>query len=195
MADEKQELATTETVEAEEAKHSTKQAYVPVVTPATVESPEDETDNPEEPYLASDMYKRIITLINHFEEDLPETMQAGGRLVSSGNITFSIQDVGFWDPNMIVFYGELSDGSAVELVQHISQLNLLLVAVPRKNPSQPRRVIGFNLKNEPDIVEDTDEDEDLPDLSETPLEDASDDFDEDNDDDDDTIAPDTSLKR
>ena len=86
---------------------------------------------------------------------VPDDMQAGGRLVSAGDITFSIQDIGYWDPNMIVFYGELSDGSAVELVQHISQLNLLLVAVPRHDDiEKPRRIIGFNRKNEPDIATD-----------------------------------------
>lgn len=114
----------------------------------------DEEEDPETPYLASDMYKRVVTLINKFEEDLPDDLQAGGRLVSAGNITFSIQDVGYWDPNMIVFYGELEDGSRVELVQHLSQLNLLLVAVKRTNPEEPRRVIGFTTSPEPDIEED-----------------------------------------
>ena len=117
------------------------------------------TDNEEsgdgQLHLASDMYDRLVALINHFEKGLPEDMQAGGRLVSAGDVTFSIQDIGYWDPDMIVFYGELSDGSAVELVQHISQLNLLLVAVPRKDDiKKPRRIIGFNQKNEPDIAED-----------------------------------------
>lgn len=111
-------------------------------------APTPETDDPEAPYLASDMYQRIVALINNFESELPDTMQAGGRLVSAGDITFSIQDIGYWDPNMIVFYGELSDGSAVELVQHLSQLNLLLVAVPRQDDIQkPRRVIGFTQKS------------------------------------------------
>lgn len=110
-----------------------------------------EDEDPETPYLASDMYRRIVALINNFESDMPDDMQAGGRLVSAGNITFSIQDVGFWDPNMIVFYGELSDGSHVELVQHLSQLNLLLVAVKRTDDTdKPRRIIGFTTKDEPD---------------------------------------------
>lgn len=110
-----------------------------------------EEEDPETPYLASDMYRRIVALINNFESDMPDDMQAGGRLVSAGNITFSIQDVGFWDPNMIVFYGELSDGSHVELVQHLSQLNLLLVAVKRTDDTdKPRRIIGFTTKDEPD---------------------------------------------
>lgn len=121
-------------------------------------APTPETDDPEAPYLASDMYQRIVALINNFESELPDTMQAGGRLVSAGDITFSIQDIGYWDPNMIVFYGELSDGSAVELIQHLSQLNLLLVAVPRQDDIQkPRRVIGFTQKAEPDIIHDAED--------------------------------------
>ena len=121
-------------------------------------APTPETDDPEAPYLASDMYQRIVALINNFESELPDTMQAGGRLVSAGDITFSIQDIGYWDPNMIVFYGELSDGSAVELVQHLPQLNLLLVAVPRQDDIQkPRRVIGFTQKAEPDIIHDAED--------------------------------------
>lgn len=116
---------------------------------APLDTAEDE--DPETPYLASDMYRRIVALINNFESDMPDDMQAGSRLVSAGNITFSIQDVGFWDPNMIVFYGELSDGSHVELVQHLSQLNLLLVAVKRTDDTdKPRRIIGFTTKDEPD---------------------------------------------
>lgn len=116
---------------------------------APLDTAEDE--DPETPYLASDMYRRIVALINNFESDMPDDMQAGGRLVSAGNITFSIQDVGFWDPNMIVFYGELSDGSHVELVQHLSQLNMLLVAVKRTDDTdKPRRIIGFTTKDEPD---------------------------------------------
>ena len=125
-----------------------------ILQPGAV-SEEEEDEDPEAPYLASDMYQRIVALINNFESGLPDDMQAGGRLVSAGDITFSIQDIGYWDPNMIVFYGELSDGSAVELVQHISQLNVLLVAVPRKDDiEKPRRIIGFNRKNEPDIATD-----------------------------------------
>ncbi len=120
--------------------------------------PTDESaEDSETSYMASDMYQRIVALINNFEADLPDTLQAGGRLVSAGDITFSIQDIGYWDPNLIVFYGELSDGSSVELVQHISQLNLLLVAVPRHDdPQTPRRVIGFTTKDEPDTTEDSD---------------------------------------
>ena len=96
-------------------------------------------------HLADWMYERVVKKITEFEESIPDNMQAGGRFVSSANgYTFSIDDVGYWNPDMIVFYGTGPDGAKVELLQHTSQLNLLLVAVPRTDDlSKPRRKIGF----------------------------------------------------
>ena len=88
------------------------------------------------------MYKRLVDTINDFEKNLSNDFQAGGRLISSQDIVFSIDNIGYWGPDMIIFYGTLSNGSQVELIQHISQLNLLLVAVPRTDDtSKPRRKI------------------------------------------------------
>lgn len=98
----------------------------------------------EDPHLAEWMYKRVVEQINEFETTLSENMQAGGSLVSSNNFTFSIDDVGFWNPDMVIFYGRGKNGEALRLLQHTSQLNLLLVAVPRTDDlSKPRRKIGF----------------------------------------------------
>ena len=100
------------------------------------------------PEYAEWMHKRLVELINDFEADLPDDMQAGGRLVAFGGTTISIDDVGFWNPNLIVFDGTLLDpgGGKIQLVQHTSQLSILLVAVPRLDTSKPRRVIGFSLE-------------------------------------------------
>ena len=96
------------------------------------------------PGLASLLCKHIINRINEFEKDIPDNMQAGGRFVSaSDGFTFSINDVCYSNPNLLVFYGQ-SNGCSVQLLQHITQLNLLLVAVPRTDDlSKPRRKIGF----------------------------------------------------
>lgn len=101
--------------------------------------------SPDEPYLAKWMYERVVEQIARFEESIPDNMQAGGRFVSSANgYTFSIDDVSYWNPDMLMFYGTGPDGAKVELLQHTSQLNLLLVAVPRTDDlSKPRRRIGF----------------------------------------------------
>ncbi|WP_294151755.1 DUF6173 family protein [uncultured Selenomonas sp.] len=100
---------------------------------------------PNDARLASWMYERVVRHINRFESTLPDDMQAGGRFVSSSNgYTFNIDDVSYWNPDMIIFSGTGPDGEKVRLLQHTSQLNLLLVAVPRKDDlSKPRRKIGF----------------------------------------------------
>lgn len=98
----------------------------------------------DDPYLAEWMYKRVIKQINDFEKSLSPELQAGGRLISSNNITFNIDDVSFHNPDMIIFHGHLKNGEVLRLLQHTSQLNLLLVAVPRTDDlSKPRRKIGF----------------------------------------------------
>ena len=100
--------------------------------------------NPHEYESAEWVYNRIVERIVKFESALPNNMQAGGRLVSSSGIVFSINDVGYYNPNILVFTGDLQTGEHIELLQHISQLSLLLVAVPRKDDvTQPRRMIGF----------------------------------------------------
>jgi len=95
---------------------------------------------------ASKLFERLVEHIVRFEENLAPELQVGGRLVSSGDITFSIEDIGFWNPDVIIFYGTLPDGSKIELVQHVSQLSVLLVAVPRKEKvTIPKRKIGFQM--------------------------------------------------
>ena len=93
---------------------------------------------------AAGMHARILKLITDFEKNLDPKLEAGVRLVSFGKtIQFHIQNVGYWNPNIIIFYGTLEDGAPVQLVQHMSQLSFLLVAMKRHNPGAPRRNIGF----------------------------------------------------
>lgn len=104
-----------------------------------------------DPSSAKSMYKRLIEQIEDFEKNLPSDMQAGGRLVSFNGINFSIDNIGYWNPDIIIFYCSDSTGNNMQLLQHTSQLNLLLVAVPRKDDvSKPRRKIGFQLQSEDD---------------------------------------------
>jgi len=94
--------------------------------------------------LAEGVCRHIIQEIIDFESNLPDDMQAGGRLVSfGGGEIFSINDIKYSNPNLIIFYGELPDGSKVRMIQHQSQLNIMLMAVPLREPDKPRRKIGF----------------------------------------------------
>jgi hypothetical protein len=90
------------------------------------------------------MYERLKKYIKEFEAQLDDDHEVGAHLVSFGHeLTFHIEDMGFHGPDIITFYGKNDRGEDVQLIQHTSQLSVLLVAM-RKQQAQPRR-IGFLL--------------------------------------------------
>jgi len=96
---------------------------------------------------AESAYKRISRYIREFEEQLDSEHEIGGRLVSHGSgTTFHIEDIGYHGPDLVTFYGIDEEGQRLQLIQHISQINILLVAV-RKTGEKARR-IGFKLGTE-----------------------------------------------
>ena len=91
------------------------------------------------------MYTRLVEYIKSFEESLDNDHEVGARLVSFGqSITFHIEDMGYYGPDIISFEGTDERGQGVQLIQHTSQLSVLLIAV-KKQAEQPRR-IGFILE-------------------------------------------------
>jgi hypothetical protein len=99
--------------------------------------------------LASEFYKRLVEMINEFDEKLDPEHEVGARLVSYGQtVLIHIEDLGYYNPSLIKFHGRLEDGSKVELIQHVSQISFLLMAVKRLNPDEPKKRIGFNTYEE-----------------------------------------------
>ncbi|MEE3718219.1 DUF6173 family protein [Tumidithrix elongata RA019] len=93
--------------------------------------------------LASEFAKQLYERIIKFDQELDAENEVGMRLVSFGQtITFHVSDVGYYNPSMILFLGN-TEGNRVELVQHVSQISFLLMALPKSNPESPKRTIGF----------------------------------------------------
>jgi hypothetical protein len=93
---------------------------------------------------ANIFYEQLVEEINEFDKSLDHTQEVGIRLVSYGNtIQFHITNIGYQNPYLIYFYGELEDGSPIQLIQHVSQISFVLMAMKRKDPEQPKRNIGF----------------------------------------------------
>jgi hypothetical protein len=98
----------------------------------------------QQPEHASEFHKRLLEYIKEFEAGLDQEHEVGMRLVSFGqSIQFAVRDIGYYNPKLICFYGELDTGSKVQLIQHVNQISFLLLALPRANPSEPKRPIGF----------------------------------------------------
>lgn len=99
---------------------------------------------PKDQNLADEFHRRLISWINDFHRGLDEDHEVGARLVSFGQtVTFHIDDIGYWNPSLISFQGKNENGESVELIQHVSQISILLVALKRVNSSEPKRPIGF----------------------------------------------------
>ena len=88
-------------------------------------------------------YQVILERIKEFEEELDDEHEVAIMLASFGqSITMSVIDIGYSNPSTLVFYGYVSNQRAT-LIQHMSQLNFLLVAVKKSDPEKPPRRIGF----------------------------------------------------
>lgn len=97
------------------------------------------------PNLASSFHEKIIEMINEFDNRLDDKHEVGMRLVSFGqSIQFHVEDLGYYNPSLIRFYGRTDEGQPLELIQHVSQISFLLRSVKRLNPEEPKKLIGFN---------------------------------------------------
>jgi hypothetical protein len=99
-----------------------------------------------QPYTAKSLFNELMARIQRFESELNQEYEVGMKLVSFGQATqFSVSHLGYTDPSIIWFAGVLSDGSSVELIQHVSQISFLLLAIQRPHPEKPKPQIGFLL--------------------------------------------------
>lgn len=108
-------------------------------TPALVEA------QPPNASPAQWMFQRLAQAIVAFEKQLDADHEVGFRLVSftEGQV-FHALDIGFWSPDLILFFGRGPDGAPMQLIQHVSQVSMLLVAAKKQTEDAPRR-IGFEI--------------------------------------------------
>ncbi|MGH1456652.1 MAG: DUF6173 family protein [Alphaproteobacteria bacterium] len=103
---------------------------------------------------AQSTFERLSHYIMSFEESLDDNHEVGGRMVSFGsNLQFHITSIGYYEPDIICFYGLNKKGEKMQLIQHVSQLSVLLVAVKKMNKKQKPRRIGFDLAQSVKIIE------------------------------------------
>lgn len=90
-------------------------------------------------------FVRLSKMIAAFEQSLDKDEEIGARMVGMpGDGVMQIDDIGFWGPDLILFFGKNADGKPVRLVQHHTQANVVLEA-RRKPEERPARRIGFQL--------------------------------------------------
>ena len=90
-------------------------------------------------------YDRIAIYIRNFEAQLDTSQEIAVGFAGSDAGVLKIEGLGFYDPDIISFYGHDENGAKTQLIQHVTQLSVLLRAVPKSTPESPPRRIGFRL--------------------------------------------------
>jgi hypothetical protein len=97
---------------------------------------------------ASEFYDRLQKRITDFDASLDDKHEVGVRLVNFGQtVMFHLESLGYWNPSLISFSGITDNGDPVELIQHVSQISVLLMKMPRRDPERPKCPIGFCATN------------------------------------------------
>jgi hypothetical protein len=118
-------------------------------TPATVEQKPLPTALAKQPAEqkrpAQWAYERLILYIQNFEEQLDDEQEIAVGFAGGSSGVLRIEGIGFFDPDIVTFYGADADGTKTQLIQHVSQLAVTLRALPKQTEQTKATRIGFRL--------------------------------------------------
>ena len=98
--------------------------------------------------LADYTHEVVLKRIKEFEESLDDDHEVALKLASFGqSVTMNVTGLGYSNPSTLVFHGYVG-GQSATLIQHLSQLNFLLLSVKKADPAMPPRRIGFAAPSE-----------------------------------------------
>lgn len=98
-------------------------------------------------------YERLILYIQNFEEQLDSEHEAAMGFTGATAGVMRIEGIGYFDPDIITFYGSDEAGTKTQLIQHVSQLGVTLRAVPKPESESAARRIGFRMSDDADEAE------------------------------------------
>lgn len=110
--------------------------------PSTVRTPPDRKSP------AKWAYERLILYIKNFEDQLDSEHEIAMGFTGASAGVLRIEGIGYFDPDIVTFFGADADGTRTQLIQHVSQLNVILRALPKRPEEASPRRIGFRLAQE-----------------------------------------------
>ena len=90
-------------------------------------------------------YERIIMYLKNFEESLDNEHEVAMGFTGGDAGVLRIEGMGYFPPDVVTFYGSDPTGAKTQLIQHVSQLNVMLRALPKAVEQEEPRRIGFRL--------------------------------------------------
>ncbi len=93
-------------------------------------------------------YERLILYIKNFEEQLDNEHEVAMGFTGGDAGVLRIEGIGYFDPDVLTFYGSDGEGMKTQLIQHVSQLSVMLRALPKPVEAEAPNRIGFRLAAE-----------------------------------------------
>ena len=90
-------------------------------------------------------YERLILYIQNFEAQLDNEHEVAVGFAGDEAGVIRIEGMGFFDPDIVTFYGTDASGLKTQLIQHVSQLSVALRALPKTPEAEAPARIGFKL--------------------------------------------------
>ncbi|UWR27038.1 DUF6173 family protein [Sulfitobacter sp. S223] len=90
-------------------------------------------------------YERTILYLKKFEEGLDDGHEIAMGFAGTDAGVLRIEGMGYFDPDIVTFYGVDQTGNKMQLVQHVSQLSVLFRALPKAVETAAPKRIGFKL--------------------------------------------------
>ncbi len=90
-------------------------------------------------------YERLILYIQNFEDQLDNEHEVAMGFTGGDAGVIRIEGMGYFDPDIVTFYGSDPAGTKTQLIQHVSQLNVMLRALPKTAGDEAPKRIGFRL--------------------------------------------------
>ncbi|MBY0349801.1 MAG: hypothetical protein B7Z04_06570 [Rhodobacterales bacterium 32-66-9] len=90
-------------------------------------------------------HDRLVAYIRTFETQLDAEQEIAMGFAADESGVLRIEGLGYFDPDIISFYGRDENGAKTQLIQHVTQLSVTLRAVPKEAEADPPRRIGFQL--------------------------------------------------
>lgn len=95
-------------------------------------------------------YDRLVIYIQEFEAQLDNQHEVAMGFAGSDAGVLQIEGMGFFDPDILTFHGTDEDGVPTQLIQHVSQLSVILRAMPKADTQEAPKRIGFRLARRAD---------------------------------------------
>ena len=95
-------------------------------------------------------YERLIMYIQNFEKTLDNTQEVAMGFAGDSSGVIKVEGMGYYDPDIVTFYGLDPSGTKTQLVQHVTQLSVMLRALPKDVEAEEPNRIGFRLAQDLD---------------------------------------------